>query len=707
MAKEKKERMLEIKNFRAKFDQPDDEGHFTGYASVFDVTDLQGDTIKPGAFKKTLAEKGQYTFLWQHNTDWPIGWVKLEEDEKGLRIVDGKLILDVQRARETRALMKEGAVSGISIGFETIKWEEVDGGKGRIISEIKLWEVSAVVFPAQPAAVIETVKSIDISKLDTDDKAGEGEMNKKKEPEEFKKVIPYHDYGNADEGAEWDGPAQIKEADVKTLKKICAWYDDENPDIKTSYKLPHHRASDLKAVWRGVAAAMTALLGGRGGVNIPESDKKGVYNHLASHYKDFEKEPPEFQKSTEPPEPEQTTQPEPEKTTPSGKVDTGVKEDSVNKENKKMDEKELNELKEKIASELKEKIAAMEKQIVEMTAAGVKGMATTEEKKAEEYRQKFWEYAKTGKEAPELKADGDPMTMVGATGGYLVPQTLYSQVIKKLVEYSPIRQYATVIPITADMDVVKEGAGITVEWPGETGARTGTDPAGLLTTKKITQHPQTALIKVSRKLLMQNTIVGLEAFISDIVARYVAQSEGTKFVSGNGTNQPFGLLATDTDPILTRVKVGAVGSLTFDDVKKLYYSVPSPARANGVFCMNDAILQYLASIKSAVTTGTAPAENIVWNSYAMSPIVGPEPNTIFGRPIISCPDMDATYASGDEPILFGDLKGYWITDSPNVLVQRLEELYAASGQVGFLFTFLKGGYPVDPQGLRVLSETSA
>jgi len=80
---------------------------------------------------------------------------------------------------------------------------------------------------------------------------------------------------------------------------MCTWYDKENPDIKSSYKLPHHTAKGHKTVWRGVAAAMAALLGARGGVNIPASDRKGVYNHLAKHYKEFDKEVPKFKELDE------------------------------------------------------------------------------------------------------------------------------------------------------------------------------------------------------------------------------------------------------------------------------------------------------------------------------------------------------------------------------------------------------------------------
>ena len=596
-----KQKMIQIKNFRAKFTEPDDEGHFTGYASVFELEDLDGDIIKPGAFKKTLSEKKRFPFLWQHMVQETIGWVEMEEDEKGLKITNGKLILDVQRAAEARALMKEQAVNGLSIGFELVKWENVDEGRGRIITEIKLWEVSAVTFPAQPAAVIETVKTLDISKLSTDDDIG----------------------------------------------------DVEGKDM-----------------------------------NQDNLDK------------DFDKEPPEFS-STEPPEPEKTTRDtEPEKTTQNGKIDVPLKDNE--KEKEKMEKEELER------KELKEKIEGLEKQILEMKAAGFKGLDQKDED-AKKYEAKFWEWAKTGKEPPELKTDYYPINTTAAQGGYLIPQKLFGKVVEKVAQYSPIRQYAFVNTVAGDIDVVKENAGIDVAWPGETGTRTeGITSGSLLASKKIIQYPQTALVLVSRKMLASDTIVNLEDFIAGLVGRYVAKSEGTKFVNGTGSNEPFGLLATDTNPILTRVTLGTHDTLTFDDVKKAYYNVPSYARSRGVWCTNDAWMLFLSKIKSAVTAGATPVENIKWNSYAFGDVIGPEPNTILGRPVISCPDMTSAISTGSEDLMiFGDLQGYWITDNPYVVVQRLDELYAASGKVGFLFEFLKGGYPVDPQGLRVLANTAS
>lgn len=98
----------------------------------------------------------------------------------------------------------------------------------------------------------------------------------------------------------WDGPAEIADAGVDALKVMCAYVEDGEEDVKGGYKLPHHKADDTHAVvWNGVAAAMGALLGSRGGVDVPEDERKGIYDHLAKHYGEFEKEAPEF-KAPEP-----------------------------------------------------------------------------------------------------------------------------------------------------------------------------------------------------------------------------------------------------------------------------------------------------------------------------------------------------------------------------------------------------------------------
>lgn len=137
------------------------EGSFSGYASVFGECDLGNDVILPGAFAKSLARRGAHSvrMLFQHDANQPIGvWNEIREDHKGL-FVAGRIATDVERGREVLALMRAGAVDGLSIGFRTVR-SRIDRQTGaRCIIEADLWEISVVTFPMQPEAKVGDVKS--------------------------------------------------------------------------------------------------------------------------------------------------------------------------------------------------------------------------------------------------------------------------------------------------------------------------------------------------------------------------------------------------------------------------------------------------------------------------------------------------------------------------------------------------------------------
>lgn len=130
------------------------------------------------------------------------------------------------------------------------------------------------------------------------------EENVEEKSIEIKGVIPYSVHGDSPKAPEddnWDGGVEVKKAsgDAVKLKKMHAWIDSGaenfNADESKWYKLPHHKGDGTQAVvWKGVVVAMSALLGGRGGVDIPSEDRQGVYNHLKKHYAQFEKEVPEL-----------------------------------------------------------------------------------------------------------------------------------------------------------------------------------------------------------------------------------------------------------------------------------------------------------------------------------------------------------------------------------------------------------------------------
>jgi len=153
----------EQKSFNFEVKEIDEEtGIFEGYAATFsDKPDSYGDIIDPGAFKRTLKEGGKrIKVLWQHDVMEPIGKPsEMAEDDKGLHI-KAKLSLGVQRAREVLSLMKDGVITEMSIGYDAVKAPLVDGI--RHLKEIKLYDVSPVVFAANPEAVIIGVKQAEL-----------------------------------------------------------------------------------------------------------------------------------------------------------------------------------------------------------------------------------------------------------------------------------------------------------------------------------------------------------------------------------------------------------------------------------------------------------------------------------------------------------------------------------------------------------------
>lgn len=136
------------------------DGTFSGFASVYGNEDLGGDIVEPGAFTKTINDRGgEVPLLWQHNPREPIGVGKLTDSAKGLEI-HGQLILSVARAKEAYDLLKNRVIKGLSIGYDTVRDEIKD--KRRLLKELKLWEVSVVTFPMNELANVQSVKSEDL-----------------------------------------------------------------------------------------------------------------------------------------------------------------------------------------------------------------------------------------------------------------------------------------------------------------------------------------------------------------------------------------------------------------------------------------------------------------------------------------------------------------------------------------------------------------
>lgn len=128
-----------------------------GYASFFGQADQGGDIVQAGAYAASLdrlAQAGRSVkMLWQHDPSQPIGvWDEVREDARGL-YVKGRLLPDVDRAKEAGSLLQAGAIDGLSIGYRTLKSTRNAQGQ-RLLLELDLWEVSLVTFPMLPEARI-------------------------------------------------------------------------------------------------------------------------------------------------------------------------------------------------------------------------------------------------------------------------------------------------------------------------------------------------------------------------------------------------------------------------------------------------------------------------------------------------------------------------------------------------------------------------
>jgi hypothetical protein len=267
----------------------DDASDDRTFEVVFSTADedRQGDSLDQSMWDLKYFNLNPVV-LWAHNySSFPIGIITDIKTQGDKSVATGKFAPKGINPDADMAcsLYQEKILRAVSPGYI----QNDDGTR-------ELLEVSFCPVPAGRYAL--SLRQVGILGVSTGDLVTKGFFY------ETKGAVPYHDYGTADEDTAWDGPAEVKECgdDIEKLKKICAWFDSENADVKSSYKLPHHRASDLKAVWKGVSAAGAALSGARGGVSIPDKDVAAVKAHLAKHYAAFGKTPPWEEKSEKSPE---------------------------------------------------------------------------------------------------------------------------------------------------------------------------------------------------------------------------------------------------------------------------------------------------------------------------------------------------------------------------------------------------------------------
>ncbi len=139
--------------------KPNLPGRFSGYAAIFDVPDKGRDVIRAGAFAQSLQNRSRYDvpLLWQHDQQEPVGIIEaLREDARGLYI-SAKLSLDSHRGADAYALIKDGALTGLSIGYRAREARPLPRSNLRELRSVELVEISLVSLPMQPLARLTAV----------------------------------------------------------------------------------------------------------------------------------------------------------------------------------------------------------------------------------------------------------------------------------------------------------------------------------------------------------------------------------------------------------------------------------------------------------------------------------------------------------------------------------------------------------------------
>lgn len=267
-----------------------------------EVEDREGEVLSLDGWELS-SYKSNPVLLWMHNRNpahngLPIGSVKFI----GKRTLGGKkkLVFEPQFDdstefnRTVKQFYENGVLNSFSVGFLP---KEREGN--RYIKQ-ELLEISAVPVPALASAqVIDAAKELGIS---------EGKALQVVDFPKTKATVPFRAYDPAPESRAWDSAAATARArkwaggpdkdkmNWNMYKELFTWFDSDERTSFGVYKLPHHDVTggEPLTIWRGVVAAMGVLLGARGGVDVPESDKRRIYNHLARHYRQFDKEPPAF-----------------------------------------------------------------------------------------------------------------------------------------------------------------------------------------------------------------------------------------------------------------------------------------------------------------------------------------------------------------------------------------------------------------------------
>ncbi len=319
----------------------------------------------------------------------------------------------------------------------------------------------------------------------------------------------------------------------------------------------------------------------------------------------------------------------------------------------------------------------------------VPGMESKEDRASDEYKNAFWNAMRS--KAPTQEVMNSLSVGTDSEGGFLVPDEFERTLVQTLEEENVFRQLAKVVKTSSgDRKIPVVTTKGSAAWLDEGEEFEESDSAFGQTS--IGAYKLGTMLKVSDELL-NDSVFNLENYISTEFARRIGAKEEEAFLVGNGEGKPTGIF-NDTGGAELGVTAGSATTITADEIIDLVFSLKAPYRKNAVFIMNDATVKAIRKLKDGQ------------GQYLWQPsLTAGTPDTLLNRPIYTSA-YAPTIESGVKSIAFGDFGYYWIADRQGRSFKRLNELFATTGQVGFLASQRVDGKLILPEAVKVLQQKS-
>lgn len=286
---------------------------------------------------------------------------------------------------------------------------------------------------------------------------------------------------------------------------------------------------------------------------------------------------------------------------------------------------------------------------------------STKDDNTDGYRDAFWSAQTRKPLSPEQTRALNAGT--ADKGGYLVPETFVATIIMKLTEKSYMRPLATVSTSSSVENLPVEGDDGANGWIDEGGVYPESDPT--IGQEIMKAYKTGRILKVTEELL-QDSMTSIEAYIALKFTKSTTKAEEFAFVLGDGVSKPTGFLITAQVGKTT----ASTTSITADEIIDLWGSLDEDYASQAVWKMNRNTLVLIMKLKDGN------------GDYLVNKGLNGAPSTLLGRPIVINKYMPAI-AAGAKPISFGDMSYYFIKDRKAMSMKRMDELYAATGHVGF------------------------